>query len=173
MFNLWGCSIYIQIQMKKYIIYFMILKIDRVPSLYRLISYCNLSQPTHRWLSLMRECSARHNESECLGGEQIGEFSTWETLKMMFWFTHSPCQPKGWLVVHGPVVFLGIFYIKGGSTLGLGIVNPLNLKHQPAMPLVDYIDYGESTSWDTFNFVLSKHGTSKSNKSKLGGMFKN
>lgn len=45
---------------------------------------------------------------------------------------HSPCQPKGWLVVHGPVVFLGIFYMKGGSTLGLGIVNPLNLKHQPA-----------------------------------------
>lgn len=45
---------------------------------------------------------------------------------------HCPCQPKGWLVVHGPVVFLGIFYIKGGSTLGLGIVNPLNLKHQPA-----------------------------------------
>ena len=35
-------------------------------------------------------------------------------------------------MVHGPVVFLGMFYIKGGSTLGLGIVNPLNLKHQPA-----------------------------------------
>lgn len=84
----------------QYIWYIMILNTDRVPSLYRLISYCNLSQPTHRWLSLMRECSARHNESECLGGEQIGEFSTWETLKMMFWFTvHVNLKVDWWFMV--------------------------------------------------------------------------